>query len=460
MALTPRQEKWKAEHDRQVERCRLLFTANCPQYTVDVALASHIWLVHVGRHRLVAKFLAIDPDQWSFFGVHSLRSEVFMHRFFGVPRDGRPQVGPQLHAVYFFNKDGKVLPEEGPPNYDVFVETTHAVLVMQRFEGTAYDIWPLLGAEARKRFVERADVLVKAIHDAGYIHGDLHTRNVAFRLIERGMNDSDPQLQPFIFDWGRSFRADLAHNPLAKEVLACNVYQQQPNGKVLPDDTFNTVDKIRTVERHFWSTALSYAGYASLPFRLNDDGKRRPGPLWSGCIAYWMRQLTGWPIVGLFREKTPVHYWLLVPTQPAGLLDETGLFPRNVAKAAMNDRYHLIGPTFVTEVDDVFSDVALFMKMVTNWEQIMPEPRHRAIAIVHSVLVKHCQITVRDPATLDSVQRGFNVGQRPRHLAEGVCAHCGAAATHGCARCRRVHYCGRKCQEADWASHARECRQF
>lgn len=458
MALTTDQKKWKADHDTQVERCRLLFTGACPQYTVDVELRAHIWLVHVGRHRLVAKFLAIDPDQWSFFGRHSLRSEVHMHRLLGVARDGRPQIGPQLHAVYFFNKDGKLLPEEGPANYDVYDETTHAVLIMQRFEGTAQDIWTILGPEARKRFVERADFLVKTIHDLGYIHGDLHTSNVGYRIVERWANDPEPDLQPLIFDWGRSFHQDYSHHPLAKEVLDCNVYQQQSNGKALPDGTFNTVDKIRQVERHFWIDALAKAGYAHLPFPLKDDGNRRLGPLWSACVAYWMRQLTGWPIMGLFHGKVPVHYWLLVPTQPASLLDETGLFWRRDARAATNDRYRLTGPTIVTQVDDIFSDLTLFGNMVTNWDKAMPQPRERAINIVYTVLVKNCNVSLRDPSTLDSVQRGYNIAGRPAISARaGQCAVCHKPATNGCSRCRLVYYCSEKCQHEDWARHRSEC---
>jgi hypothetical protein len=38
------------------------------------------------------------------------------------------------------------------------------------------------------------------------------------------------------------------------------------------------------------------------------------------------------------------------------------------------------------------------------------------------------------------------------------CARCGGAGTHRCGRCRKVRYCGRGCQHADWAAHKLVCQ--
>lgn len=55
-------------------------------------------------------------------------------------------------------------------------------------------------------------------------------------------------------------------------------------------------------------------------------------------------------------------------------------------------------------------------------------------------------------------QRGpITQGDVDAMLNTNTCASCGKPASLRCARCKKVHYCSKECQKADWPSHKRVC---
>jgi hypothetical protein len=393
--------------------CQMVFSYHNPGYVLDYTFAASVWAMHVGSLRTVVKFFVLSPIS-TFAKLWWFVREFKFTRMFGQDTAAGRKLGEQLLGVHAYAIDGKEIDitseytgsEEAMTNlFKSRLSIVYGAMIMERIDGILEHIWPLLDAENRTRLTTEVDTLVGNLHGRDYVHGDLHRGNIGYRLVQ---SEGGPTVHAILIDWGRCFH-------IGDDTAASGVSRlYTPYDKVVGAPLV-TESNVRTLELAYWKSKSSEVAY-SMSAWVNNPHTRLDGSLvtnnapQSAAVAYWFRQLFGWPIYGVFPGKDAIYYYAAVPTQPVRFMDTYGI----ETTAAVRERFANSGnPSIsIAPVDDTFSNVSLFNTMVVNWKSLMSVFRDVAISSAKYLNTTFLNVHMRDPQAIDLSTRGFVIGKK------------------------------------------------
>jgi hypothetical protein len=391
--------------------CRLVFMLRNPGFRLDYEFSTNMWSMHIGSLRTVVKFFVFNKES-PFGSFEWFMREVRFTQMFGTDTSGQRKLGPALLSYHIYRSDhvelfpGDVKPASTSSKGSmakIETDAVYGVMVMEHVNGMLDQILPLLNTKHRTRLIAEADALVGSLHVRGYAHGDLHRGNIGYRLVHRV---GGPIVHAIMLYWGRCFKLDGSDYEAAAKILPYSPYGTLYRIQV-------TSDNIKPLEAEHWrygieQVAPSLTAWADKPRVMLPDITPSNDTMASAAVAYWFRQLFGWPIYGVFVERDPTYYYVAVPTQPARFMDAYGIETLD----SIRERFIDHAVMTVAPVDDMFSNMAVLDKFVTDWEPNMAT--FRDLAITRSNMLNNTFLHVwrRAATAMWLVERGFKVDKK------------------------------------------------